>query len=52
VPEPLEVSAEELTRLLALNGGNVSRVARALGSTRQRVYRMLQVLEIDVRSYR
>ncbi len=50
--EVVEVPRSELERLLGEHQGNVSRVARALGLTRQRLYRRLEVLEIDVRSFR
>ncbi len=50
--EPAQISPAELARLLELHQGNVSRVARAVGSTRQRVYRLLESLDIDVRSFR
>ena len=43
---------EALERLLETHEGNVARVARALGLSRQRVYRQLEALTIDPAAYR
>lgn len=52
VDAPVEVSRGDLVEQLRAHRGNVSRVARALGLTRQAVYRRLQALDIDAAAYR
>lgn len=51
-PEDLPLDRPTLERALRAHDGNVSAVARALGRTRQQVYRKLELLSIDPAGFR
>ena len=51
-PVPAEERQKRLVELLQLHAGNVSEVARQMGTTRVQVHRWLEKFEIDVESLR
>jgi transcriptional regulator with GAF, ATPase, and Fis domain len=51
LPSP-PMERAELVRVIADHEGNVARVARSLGKTRQQIYRLAALHRIDVKALR